>query len=127
MLIEGLEEACVWVKGREPEAIGLFGFGEVPGLARGMDGAGRDAPGAIAEIEDAGGVDLSGFDGVGTFEGVIVVLEGGAEAVAFKEGDPGAAHAGGARIGESVAGGEGGDVVGGEFKGNLGALGEFFL
>lgn len=104
-------------EGEEPDVVEGGGVGDVGEVWFG--GAGFDAPGAVAEVEDAVGVGVVVEEGVGPFVGVVVVLEGSRDGVFFEEGDPGVAEecGGGAII--AVVGGVGGDVIDGDEDGDV--------
>lgn len=100
----------------EPDGVDLFGGGQV-GVGFGVSG--RDAPGAVAEVEDAVGVGFALEKGVGAFVDVVVVFEGGGDGVFLEEGDPGGADEFGLFGVVAVVGGVGGDVVDGEESGDV--------
>ena len=123
---------CGWGEVDEPDGVDLGGAGEVGGLGCGFGGAGGDAPGAVAEVEEAVGMGLVLEEWVGAFVGVVVVFEGGCDGVFFEEGDPGFSDEfGGAGV-VAVVGGVGGDVVDGDQGGDVlagmeGGLEPYFL
>lgn len=67
----------------------LLSFFKIPDV---FGSAGPRAPATVAEIDHTCGIDLSSFEWVGAFIGVVVIFKGGLEVVLFKERCPGIAQ-----------------------------------
>ena len=91
---------------------------EIPDFFRGQGLSCPDAPGTVADIDDAVVIDLAISDGVGAFIGVVVVLKGQSHTVFLKMGHPMFTDAGFDLAIEVAVRGEGGDVVDGDDMGD---------
>lgn len=116
--VEGLDGGFLGSEFDQEDAAFLGPFGEIPFVVCGARGG---APGSIAKVDDACGVDLASFNGIGPLEGVVVIFKGGLQAIFFKEGNPEGADFPGDEASIGVIGGVGGFMVNGKAEGGGGA------
>ncbi len=96
-------ESLIALEAMERHVVRLARFRQVGPLLGGGGGA-ELAPGAVAQVENAVGVDHPIFERVGPFEGVIVVLEDQVDVVAFEQGNPlGSVQLAGPRLAPSAS------------------------
>ena len=126
MIDAAAEEVALGIHGLDGAARGgecdhvdmVFGVRGVDVGAGGVGGSGADAPESVAEEADAVGIFDPAEEGLGAFEGVVVVFENELDAGGFIERDPVLADARGDRIGQGAVGGIGGNMVDGDEVGN---------
>lgn len=87
--VAGIDVQSIGMDGDDEGVAGGFGVLEVPGFFHRVDGAGADAPAAVADVDNAAVLVLAiAVDGYCPLVRVVVIFEDEADSMSFEERHP---------------------------------------